>query len=132
MEECTCHYVALQHMVSRLQTTSETLSKVFTRDSLLFVHRILTLPPSIDCYGPERIDEYLGKGRLDLCVVYATEPRSLHTTPGGRANARMIRKATFQQFSLLSEDGSYYIRPDRVVGCFHMCLPDRGSVDKLV
>jgi hypothetical protein len=30
----------------------------------------------------------------------------------------MVRKSTFEAFSLRGPDGSYYLRPDRVLGCF--------------
>ena len=74
--------------------------------------------PLPDCFGSERLDEYRGKGKLDLCLVYATDFLAIHPTPGGRRNAVMVRKATFQSFSLTGPDGSYYLRPDRILGAF--------------
>eukprot|EP00615_Pteridomonas_danica_P000813 CAMPEP_0114340390 /NCGR_PEP_ID=MMETSP0101-20121206/8348_1 /TAXON_ID=38822 ORGANISM="Pteridomonas danica, Strain PT" /NCGR_SAMPLE_ID=MMETSP0101 /ASSEMBLY_ACC=CAM_ASM_000211 /LENGTH=520 /DNA_ID=CAMNT_0001473643 /DNA_START=2727 /DNA_END=4289 /DNA_ORIENTATION=- len=73
-----------------------------------------------DCFGAERIDEYLGKGNLDVVIVYGCEGTVLEQTPGGRINAKMFSKSLFEQFSLASSDGSYYLRPDRILGCFYV------------
>jgi hypothetical protein len=36
----------------------------------------------VDCFGEERLEEYRGKGMLDLCLVYGAEPRILTQAPG--------------------------------------------------
>lgn len=71
-----------------------------------------------DCFGVERLDEYRGAGRLNLCIMYAADPHILHQAPGGRVNAGMVTKSSFIDFSLIHRDGCYYLRSDRVVGMF--------------
>ena len=56
-----------------------------------------------DCFGPERINEYLGKHKLDLVLVYGAEPWSLSEC--GRSNARFVSKATFEALALHDTDG---------------------------
>jgi hypothetical protein len=72
----------------------------------------------VDCFGVERLEEYRGKGRLDLCLVYGADPMMLSFTPGGRDNAVMVTKATFHALSLPDMDGNYFLRPDRILGAF--------------
>jgi hypothetical protein len=72
----------------------------------------------VDCYGAERLAEYRGKGRLDLCLVYGADPTMLSPAPGGRDNAVMVTKTTFQSLSLPHADGNYFLRPDRILGTF--------------
>jgi hypothetical protein len=43
-----------------------------------------------DCFGAERLEEYRGKHKLDVCIVYACERRLLEMAPGGRTNAKMV------------------------------------------
>ena len=63
-----------------------------------------------DCFGPERIAEYLGKHKLDLVLVYGAEPWSLSEC--GRSNARIVSKATFEALALPDKDGRF--------GVFHV------------
>jgi hypothetical protein len=72
----------------------------------------------IDCFGASRLEEYLGKHKLDLCLVYGAEPGSLMQAPGGRDNARVVPKANFTSLSLPDETGNYFLRPDRIMGMF--------------
>jgi len=72
----------------------------------------------VDCFGKERLEEYRGKHKLDLVLVYAMDPSVVQQAPGGRANAKVVSKATFRDFSLPHADGSYYLRPDRIMGAF--------------
>ena len=44
----------------------------------------------VDCFGKERLEEYRGKHKLDLVLVYGIEPALLQQAPGGRANAKMV------------------------------------------
>jgi hypothetical protein len=44
----------------------------------------------VDCYGQERLDEYLGQGRLSLVLVCIVEGGVLTQAPGGRDNALMV------------------------------------------
>ena len=69
-----------------------------------------------DCFGKERLEEYRGKRKLDVCLVYAAEPRVLQQAPGGREHAVMIGKRTFEDLSLRHGDGAFYLREDRIVG----------------
>jgi len=73
-----------------------------------------------DCFGIERVDEYLGKGKLDGVIVYGCEPNVLVQAPGGRKNAKMIPKSFFTDISLPQIDGNYFLRSDRILGIFIM------------
>ena len=44
----------------------------------------------VDCYGQERLDEYLGQGRLSLVLICIIEGGVLTQAPGGRDNALMV------------------------------------------
>jgi hypothetical protein len=72
----------------------------------------------IDCFGKERLEEYRGKHKLDLLFVYGVNPKSVEQAPGGRENAKMVGKAIFEDLSLPSTDGNYFLRPDMIKGCF--------------
>jgi hypothetical protein len=79
----------------------------------------------IDCFGIERLEEYRGKGMLDLCLVYALEPSVVTPAPGGRDNAVMVSKATFHALALpREEDGNYFLRSDRLIGAFLLRTPN--------
>jgi hypothetical protein len=75
----------------------------------------------VDCFGPGRLNEYLGKHKLDVCFVYGAEPEVLSPAPGGRDNAVMVTKATFESLALPSSAGEFFLRPDRILGA---CLID--------
>jgi hypothetical protein len=47
--------------------------------------------------------------------------------PGGRSNAKMITKSTFKEFSSPHPDGNYFLRPDRILGVFHIELENRRN-----
>jgi hypothetical protein len=36
----------------------------------------------VDCFGAERLEEYKGKGMLDMCLVYGAEAAVLTQAPG--------------------------------------------------
>jgi len=73
-----------------------------------------------DCFGADRINEYLGKGNLDAVMVYACAPCVLEQTPGGRVNSKMFSKTSFEKFSLPKDDGNFFLRTDRIFGCFYI------------
>eukprot|EP00615_Pteridomonas_danica_P010366 CAMPEP_0114339354 /NCGR_PEP_ID=MMETSP0101-20121206/7684_1 /TAXON_ID=38822 ORGANISM="Pteridomonas danica, Strain PT" /NCGR_SAMPLE_ID=MMETSP0101 /ASSEMBLY_ACC=CAM_ASM_000211 /LENGTH=636 /DNA_ID=CAMNT_0001472315 /DNA_START=238 /DNA_END=2148 /DNA_ORIENTATION=+ len=73
-----------------------------------------------DCFGIERLEEYLGKGRLDVVIVYGCEASILEQAPGGRENAKMISRSTFRDFSLEHKNGTYFLRQDRILGMFRV------------
>lgn len=52
--------------------------------------------------------------------VYGTEATALSQAPGGRDNAFMISKPTFELLSLPDTNGNYFLRPDRILGIFHL------------
>jgi hypothetical protein len=72
----------------------------------------------VDCFGRERLEEYRGKHKLDVCLVYGAHPSILQQAPGGRENAKMVGKQFFETFSLPQSDGNYFLRPDRILGAF--------------
>ena len=53
---------------------------------------------------------------MDLVLVYGIEAAALQPAPGGRANAKMVSKRTFESLSLRYSDGCYYLRNDRIFG----------------
>ena len=68
----------------------------------------------VDCFGKERLDEYRGKQKLDLVLVYGIEPTVLQQAPGGRDNAKVVGKKMFESMSICHADGAYYLRPDNI------------------
>mmetsp|Transcript_20177 Transcript_20177/g.26273 ORF Transcript_20177/g.26273 Transcript_20177/m.26273 type:complete len:445 (+) Transcript_20177:212-1546(+) len=74
----------------------------------------------IDCYGRSRLEEYKSKHKLDACIVYGAEVSVLSQAPGGRDNATVFAKPTFESLSLIGKDGEYFLRPDRILGCFYL------------
>jgi len=81
-----------------------------------------------DCFGEERLEEYKGQHKLDVVFVYGINPLIIEAAPGGRAHAKMVTKSMFEDFATTSissssnhhnhNDGNYYLRPDRIKGCF--------------
>eukprot|EP00615_Pteridomonas_danica_P010389 CAMPEP_0114337278 /NCGR_PEP_ID=MMETSP0101-20121206/6261_1 /TAXON_ID=38822 ORGANISM="Pteridomonas danica, Strain PT" /NCGR_SAMPLE_ID=MMETSP0101 /ASSEMBLY_ACC=CAM_ASM_000211 /LENGTH=641 /DNA_ID=CAMNT_0001469469 /DNA_START=3319 /DNA_END=5245 /DNA_ORIENTATION=- len=71
-----------------------------------------------DCFGVERVNEYLGKGKLDALIVYGCEADMLVQAPGGRDNAKMTPKSYFTSLALPQTDGSFFLRPDRILTVF--------------
>jgi hypothetical protein len=71
-----------------------------------------------DCFGVERLLEYKGQGKLDVVIVYAISPMALQPAPGGRDNAKVVTKATFQDLSLPHADGNFFLHPSAVMGAF--------------
>jgi hypothetical protein len=69
-------------------------------------------------FGKERVEEYVGKNKLDLIIVYGLDPSILTQAPGGRDNAKVVSKATFETFTLPHVDGSFFLRRDRIMGMF--------------
>ena len=72
----------------------------------------------VDCFGASRLEEYRSKGKLDLVIVYGADTSVLTLAPGGRDNARMVSKGTFEALTLPNVDGNYFLRPDRIMGMF--------------
>lgn len=85
----------------------------------------------VDCFGESRLHEYRGKHKLDVVFVYGASKEALTQAPGGRDNAFMASKALFEKFSLPAPDGSFLLRPDRIVGIFvlnpSVLLPGYGA-----
>eukprot|EP00615_Pteridomonas_danica_P004514 CAMPEP_0114333740 /NCGR_PEP_ID=MMETSP0101-20121206/3941_1 /TAXON_ID=38822 ORGANISM="Pteridomonas danica, Strain PT" /NCGR_SAMPLE_ID=MMETSP0101 /ASSEMBLY_ACC=CAM_ASM_000211 /LENGTH=456 /DNA_ID=CAMNT_0001464829 /DNA_START=1515 /DNA_END=2885 /DNA_ORIENTATION=- len=73
----------------------------------------------IDCFGKERLEEYKGKHKLDVCLIYAVDPLIVEQAHGGRQNALVVSKGYFEVFSLPHADGNYFLTPDRLIGAFH-------------
>jgi len=72
----------------------------------------------VDCFGKERLEEYRGKHKLDLLLVYGIDPLMVQQAPGGRDNAKVVGKVMFEDFSLAHEDGTFYLRSDRLMGAY--------------
>ena len=70
----------------------------------------------VDCFGKERLNEYRGKHKLDLVIIYGIEPGLLLPAPGGRVNATMVAKKTFEELTLPDADGCFHLRPDSIFG----------------
>lgn len=83
-----------------------------------------------DCFGVERVDEYLGKGKLDGVIVYGCEADVLVQAPGGRDNAKMIPRSTFDDLMLPHDDGNYFLRPDRILSIFIMKIDNFGGEEE--
>ena len=87
----------------------------------------------VDCFGKERLDEYRGKQKLDLVLVYGIEPAVLQQAPGGRDNAKVVGKKMFESMSICHADGAYYLRPDNIFAaivvdpsCFQAVTQSKG------
>lgn len=50
--------------------------------------------------------------------VYGVEATTLTQAPGGRDNAFMVSKATFELLAQPEESGNFFLRPDRILGIF--------------
>ena len=88
-----------------------------------------------DCYGLERLEEYLGKGLLDAIMVVKVHKSVLSLVPGGRDNAVFIQRRTFETLGTEARDGSFYLPPSAIMGCFcvnarevPVAIPDQDSV----
>ena len=74
-----------------------------------------------DLIGEERLVEFKGKHKLDVCFVYAAEITALRQAPGGRENSKMFAKAYFDVLADTEVPGAdYYLRPDRILAAFHL------------
>ena len=79
----------------------------------------------IDCFGKERLEEYRGKHKLDLVLIYGMHPSIIQQAPGGRHNAKVVGKATFENITLPSPvagngDAFYFLRADRIFGALEV------------
>lgn len=54
---------------------------------------------------------------MDLVLVYGIEPYAIEAAPG-KDNKIMIGNDRFEHFAHVSEDGHYYLRPDRIMSLF--------------
>ena len=55
-----------------------------------------------DCFGKERLEEYRGKHKLDVMLVYAVNAKVVEQAPGGRSNAKMVSKNMFETFATVA------------------------------
>jgi len=73
----------------------------------------------IDMLGPDDLEDIRGTHKLDVCFVYAVEPRILRQAPGGRDSAKMVPKIFLENFVEPEPGtGDYLLRPDRIVTSF--------------
>jgi len=91
----------------------------------------------IDCFGIEKLEEMRGKHQVDVCMVYGIDPLILDqfhyqtsSQPSDDPNIPLsstinnhtffISQEIFQDFSLSHADGSFFLRNDRLLTCFHI------------
>ena len=74
----------------------------------------------VDCFGPERLDEYIGKGKLDVLLILVVHESLLSFVPGGRDNAVFIQKRAFETLASPEKDGYYYLHPSAIAACLHI------------
>lgn len=74
----------------------------------------------VDCFGPERVNEYKGKGKLDVLLILKVHSSLLSFVPGGRDNAVFIQKRAFETLTSKEEDGCFYLRSSAIAACFHV------------
>ena len=72
-----------------------------------------------DMMGPDNVEEMSGAHKLDVCFVYAAEPKVLRQVPTGRDTAKMVPKFLLENFSEPEPGtGDFLLRPDRIVASF--------------
>jgi len=85
--------------------------------------------------GASRINDYRGKHKLDVCIVYAVEPRVLQPVMGESEHFRLIPRVFFEAFSDLKDDEeTFFLRPDRIMASFLLdpyALQVDDSVEKV-
>ena len=74
----------------------------------------------VDCFGPERIDEYVGKGKLDVLLILVVHESLLSFVPGDRDNAVFIQKRAFETLVSPAKDGCHYLHPSVIAACFRV------------
>ena len=74
----------------------------------------------VDCFGPERLDEYIGKGKLDVLLILVVHESLLSFVPGGRDNAVFIQKRAFETLASPEKDGYYYLHPSAIAACLYI------------
>jgi len=73
----------------------------------------------LDCFGRDRVEEFRGQHRVDICVVYGIDPMMADKALNNLHHSTMIvPQEYFQDFSLNHPDGTYFLRMDRVLACF--------------
>jgi hypothetical protein len=68
----------------------------------------------VDTFGYQKLDGYLGQGKLDLVLVYGADPCCVESLQNTKSKAKLIGKHLFEDLSLPAKDGQYYLRPDRI------------------
>jgi hypothetical protein len=85
----------------------------------------------LDCYGKERLDEFRGKGKVNMVIVVAT-PAELLSKVDHRENAVVLHKSVVQSLTTSNIQDQYYLTPDRICGCFdleHGSIIDKGKFE---
>jgi len=73
----------------------------------------------IDMLGPDNLEDIRGTHKLDVCFVYAVDPRILRQSPGGCDSAKMVPKIFLENFVEPEPGtGDFLLRPDRIVTSF--------------
>ena len=72
-----------------------------------------------DCFGESRLKELKKSGKIDVCFVYGSEPRVMKNALGGTEHTKIVPKSFFETLSeAIRPHNDYYLRPDRIMGCF--------------
>jgi hypothetical protein len=73
----------------------------------------------VDCFGKERLEEYRGKHKLDVCFVVEFRADLLSQAPGGRSHARVVSKATFHALATpAANTRDFYLNPQCIRAAF--------------
>jgi len=73
----------------------------------------------LDMLGHDGLVDSQGAHKVDVCIVYAAEPRVLRQAPGRHNSVKMVPKLFLEHFSEPEpRSGDFLLRPDRIVACF--------------
>jgi len=84
-----------------------------------------------DGFGPEHVASFessrssphVSAESVNMCVVYAIHRHALHSVPD-RPDVWLVPRMAFQSFSVMRQDGAYYLRPDRILAMIRLNLGD--------
>eukprot|EP00615_Pteridomonas_danica_P014873 CAMPEP_0114398952 /NCGR_PEP_ID=MMETSP0102-20121206/15255_1 /TAXON_ID=38822 ORGANISM="Pteridomonas danica, Strain PT" /NCGR_SAMPLE_ID=MMETSP0102 /ASSEMBLY_ACC=CAM_ASM_000212 /LENGTH=477 /DNA_ID=CAMNT_0001560531 /DNA_START=460 /DNA_END=1893 /DNA_ORIENTATION=+ len=73
-----------------------------------------------DFLGIDKIKEFEHQANFDAFIVYGCSPNTLEQNPKakGKKHSKMFSRKSFVRFSLPDANGNYFLRTDRILGCF--------------